>query len=75
VAEYKGLSLGLRKVRAIGTRRVVINTDSEVITGQIGKTYKEKHNEMAKYLKTVRGMEKLFFGFTVKKYQEIRTME
>jgi hypothetical protein len=67
VAEYEGLLLGLRKARAIGARRVIINTNSELITRQIGKSYKAKHDEMAKYLKTVRGMEKFFFGFTVKK--------
>jgi ribonuclease HI len=67
VAEYEGLFLGLRKARAIGARRVVINTDSELITRQTGKSYKAKHDEMAKYLKMVRGIEKFFFGFTVKK--------
>jgi hypothetical protein len=38
-----------------------------LITRQIGKSYKAKHDEMVKYLKTVRGMEKFFFGFMVKK--------
>jgi ribonuclease HI len=50
-----------------GKSHRVINTDSELITRQIGKSYKEKHDEMVKYLKTVRGMEKFFFGFMVKK--------
>jgi ribonuclease HI len=67
VAEYEGSLLGLRKARAIGARRVVINTDSELITRQIGKSYTTKHDEMRKYLKTVRGMEEFFFSFTVKK--------
>jgi ribonuclease HI len=40
VVEYEGLLLGLCKARAIGARRVVINTDSELITRQIGKAYK-----------------------------------
>jgi ribonuclease HI len=53
MAEYEGLLLGLRKARAIGAQRVVINTDSELITRQIGKTYKAKHDEMAKHLKIV----------------------
>jgi ribonuclease HI len=56
VAEYEGLLLGLRKARVIRARRVVINTDSKLITRQIGKTYKAKHDQMVKYLKTVRGM-------------------
>jgi ribonuclease HI len=66
VAKFEGLLLGLCTARAIGARRLVINTYSELITRQIGKTNKAKHDEMAKYLKTVRGMEKFFFGFMVK---------
>jgi ribonuclease HI len=66
VAKSEGLLLGLCTARAIGARRLVINTYSELITRQIGKTNKAKHDEMAKYLKTVRGMEKFFFGFMVK---------
>jgi hypothetical protein len=46
---------------------MVINTDLELITRQIGKSYIAKNDEMAKYLKTVRAMEKFFFGFTDKK--------
>jgi hypothetical protein len=45
-----------------------------LITRQIGKSYKAKHDEMAKYLKMVRGIEKFFFGFRSRKYQEIKTM-
>jgi ribonuclease HI len=67
VAEYEGLVLGLHKARAVWARRVVINTDSELITRQIGKSRKTKHDKMAKCLKMVRGMEKLFFVFIVKK--------
>jgi ribonuclease HI len=75
VVEYEGSLLGLRKARAIGARQVVINTNSELITRQIGKIYKAKHDEMAKYLKTVRGMEKFFFGFTVKNIQRDQNNE
>jgi ribonuclease HI len=46
VVEYERLLLGLRKVRAIGARRVVVNTDSELITRKIGKSYKAKHDEL-----------------------------
>jgi ribonuclease HI len=67
VEKYEGLLLGLRIARAIGAGKLVINTDLELITRQIGKTYKAKHDEMAKYIKTVQGMEKFFFGFAIKK--------
>jgi ribonuclease HI len=67
VAEYEGLLLGLRKARALGARRLIIKTDSELIANHIGKSYKAINPEMSKYLKTVRSMEKYFFGFTVKR--------
>jgi hypothetical protein len=42
VAEYEGLLLALRKTRAVGARRLVILTDSELVACHIGKTYKAK---------------------------------
>jgi ribonuclease HI len=42
MAEYEGLLLALRKARAVGARRLVILTDSELVAGHIGKTYKAK---------------------------------
>jgi ribonuclease HI len=50
MAEYEGLLLALRKARAVGARRLVILTDSELIAGHIGKTYKGKKPDMMKYL-------------------------
>jgi ribonuclease HI len=53
MAEYEGLLLALRKARAVGARRLVILTDSELIAGHIGKTYKAKKPDMMKYLQAV----------------------
>jgi hypothetical protein len=50
MAEYKGLLLALRKARAVGERRLVNLTDSGLIAGHIGKTYKSKKPDMMKYL-------------------------
>jgi hypothetical protein len=50
VAEYEGLLLALRKARAVGARRLVILTDSELVACHIGKTYKAKKPDMMKYL-------------------------
>jgi hypothetical protein len=50
MAEYEGLLLALRKARAVGARRLVILTDSELVAGHIGKTYKAKKPDMMKYL-------------------------
>jgi ribonuclease HI len=68
MAEYEGLLLALRKARAVGARRLVILTDSELVAGHIGKTYKAKKPDMMKYLQAVHSMQKLFIGITVKSF-------
>jgi ribonuclease HI len=68
MAEYEGLLLALRKARAVGERRLVILTDSELVAGHIGKTYKAKKPDMMKYLQAVRSMEKFFIGITVRSF-------
>jgi hypothetical protein len=80
MAEYEGLLLALRKARAVGARRLVILTDSELVAGQIGKTYKAKKPDMMKYLQVVRSMEKFslasqceaFPGTTTRKPMPLR---
>jgi hypothetical protein len=52
----------------VGARRLVILTDSELIAGHIGKTYKAKKPDMMKYLQAMRSMEKFFLGITVKSF-------
>jgi ribonuclease HI len=66
MAEYEGLMLALRKARAVGARRLVILTVSEL--GHIGKTYKAKKPDMMKYLQVVRSMEKIFISITVRSF-------
>jgi ribonuclease HI len=68
VAEYGGLLLALRKARAVGARRLVILTDSELVACHIGKTYKAKNPDMMKYLQAVRSMEKYFISITVRSF-------
>jgi ribonuclease HI len=68
VAEYEGLLLALRKARAVGARRLVILTESELVACHIGKTYKAKNSDMMKYLQAVRSMEKFFIGITVRSF-------
>jgi ribonuclease HI len=71
MAEYEGLLLALRKARAVGARIFVILTDSELVAGHIGKTYKAKKPDMMKYLQAVRSMEKIFLGITVKSFPRL----
>jgi ribonuclease HI len=53
IAEYEALLLGLRKLRAMGIRRVVLKTDSQVISGHVDKSCKARDPKLEKYLDTV----------------------
>jgi ribonuclease HI len=66
IAEYEALLLGLRKLRAMGIRRTILKTDSQVISGHVDKSSKARDPKLEKYLDTVRRLEASFEGFTVK---------
>jgi ribonuclease HI len=66
IAEYEALLLGLRKLRAMGIRRAILKTDSQVISGHIDKSSKARDPKLEKYLDTVRRLEASFEGFSVK---------
>jgi ribonuclease HI len=66
IAEYEALLLGLRKLKAMGIRRAVLKSNSQVITGHIDKRSKARDPKLEKYLDTVRRMEASFKGFSVK---------
>jgi hypothetical protein len=50
IAEYEALLLGLRKLRAMGIRRDILKTDSQVISGHIDKSSKARDAKLEKYL-------------------------
>jgi ribonuclease HI len=66
ITEYEALLLGLRKLKAMGLRRAVLKTDSQVITGHVDKSCKARDSKLEKYLDTVRRLEASFEGFSVK---------
>jgi ribonuclease HI len=66
VAEYEALLLGLQKLKTMGIRRVILKTDSQVISGHIDKSSKARDPKVEKYLDTVRRLEASFEGFSVK---------
>jgi ribonuclease HI len=66
IAEYEALMLGLRKLRAMGIRRAILKTDSQVISGHVDKSSKARDLKLEKYLDTVRRLEASFKGFSVK---------
>jgi ribonuclease HI len=66
IAEYEAHLLGLRKLRAMGIRRAILKTNSQVISGHVDKSSKARDPKLEKYLDTVRRLEASFEGFTVK---------
>jgi ribonuclease HI len=66
IAEYGALLLGLQKLKAIGIRRAILKTDSQVISGHVDKSSKERYPKLEKYLDAVRRLEASFEGFSVK---------
>jgi ribonuclease HI len=66
IAKYEALLLGLQKLRAMGIRRVILKTDSQVIVGHVDKSSKARDPKLEKYLDAVRRLEASFEGFSVK---------
>jgi ribonuclease HI len=66
IDEYEALLLGLRKLRAMGIRRAVLKTDSQVIAGHVDKSSRARDSKLEKYLDGVRRLEASFEGFSVK---------
>jgi hypothetical protein len=53
IVEYEALLLGLRKLKAMGIRRAVLKTDSQVISSHVDKSCKARDLKLEKYLDTV----------------------
>jgi ribonuclease HI len=66
IVEYKALLLGLQKLKAMGIRRAILKTDSQVISGHVDKSSKARDPKLEKYLDAVQRLEASFEGFSVK---------
>jgi ribonuclease HI len=66
IAEYEALLLGLWKLKAMGIRRAVLKTDSQVISGHVDKSCRARDTKLEKHLDTVRRLEASFAGFSIK---------
>jgi hypothetical protein len=53
IAEYEALLLGLQKLKAMGIRRAILKTDSQVISGHVDKSSKARDSKLEKYLDAV----------------------
>jgi ribonuclease HI len=66
IDEYEALLLGLQKLKAMGIRRAILKTDSQVISGHVDKSSKARDPKLEKYLDAVQRLEASFEGFSVK---------
>jgi ribonuclease HI len=66
IAEYEALLLGLQKLKAMGIRRAILKTVSQVISGHVDKSSKARDPKLEKYLDAVRRLEASFEGFSIK---------
>jgi ribonuclease HI len=53
IVEYKALLLGLRKLKAMGIRRAILKSDSQVISSHVDKSSKARNPKLERYLDTV----------------------
>ncbi|CAL8168132.1 unnamed protein product [Prunus armeniaca] len=65
VAEYEALLAGLRLAKELSIKRLVIYSDSQLITNQASGEYMAKHPRMVQYLDNVQGLLKEFPTFTI----------
>jgi len=75
MAKYEEVLLGLRKLRALGVRRCIIKSDSQVVVGHVKKEFTAKEPELIKYLEAVGRMEKNFIGFSFRHIPRSETSE
>jgi ribonuclease HI len=66
IVEYEAPLSGLRKLKAMGIRRAILKTNSQVISGHIDKSSKARDPKLEKYLDTIQRLEASFKGFFVK---------
>ena len=66
IAEYEALLLGLQKLKAMGIRRAILKTDSQVISSHVDKSSKARDPKLEKYLDAVHRLKASFEGFSVK---------
>jgi ribonuclease HI len=65
IKEFEAVLLRLRKLKAMGKRRAILKSDSQVIKGHVDKSTRARDLKLEKYLDTVQRMEASFEGFSV----------
>ena len=54
--EYESLLTGLRIAKVLGATTLRVQSDSQLVVGQVNEEYKAKENRMAKYLSLVKNI-------------------
>jgi hypothetical protein len=63
IVEYEALLLGLRKLKAMGIRRAILKTNSQVISDHVDKSSKTRDLKLEKYLDAVRRLKAFLRDF------------
>jgi len=58
--EYKALLIGLSLAKALGAKSLIVQTDSQLIIGQLKGDYEAKEERMHKYLKIIQRLSQHF---------------
>jgi ribonuclease HI len=72
IAEYKALLLGLRKLRAMGIRRAILETDSQVISGHVDNSSKARDPKLENIWIQFEGWRLLSKVFLSRIFQEVK---
>jgi ribonuclease HI len=66
IVEYKAILLGLRKLKTMGVKSVILKFDSQVNMGHVDKSSRARSLALEKYLDTVQRIGESFEGFSFK---------
>jgi ribonuclease HI len=72
MAEYEALILGLKVLKELGARRIVVCGESELIFNQIKGIYQEKHPRLRAYRNLVLDLLEKFPKYNLSATQEGR---
>ncbi|XP_075499106.1 uncharacterized protein LOC142537480 [Primulina tabacum] len=64
-AEYKAVIAGIRAAREIGASRIILYSDSQLITQQIKGIYEAKDDRMLKYLQLIQAQAETFVDWSI----------
>ncbi|XP_075521438.1 uncharacterized protein LOC142554658 [Primulina tabacum] len=64
-AKYEDVFAGIRAAREVGASRIILYSDSQLITQQIKGVYEAKDDMMLKYFKLIKTQEEIFVDWSI----------